>query len=157
MFQLVERGGGGRVLSRDELAKALVEPKVGRVLGGQSVCGGGLGGQNVCGGAGGAECVWVGLTLQVGKDASSAPAVCVGPPRTGDAATGASPGPATGARAGPEGGAAGEEEEDVDVLTLDPELVFSSDDEDEPGQQLHYLPVIGVQVGCWSECVCVCA
>ena len=64
MFQLVERGGGGRVFSRDELAKALVEPKVGRVLGGQSVCGGGLGGQNVCGGAGGAECVWGGLGEQ---------------------------------------------------------------------------------------------
>ena len=125
--------------------------------GAECVGGGGWGGRMCVGGAGGAECVWVGLTLQVGKDASSAPAVCVGPPRTGDAATGASPGPATGARAGPEGGAAGEEEEDVDVLTLDPELVFSSDDEDEPGQQLHYLPVIGVQVGCWSECVCVCA
>ena len=67
MFQLVERGqvpGGVRVFSRDELAKALVEPKVGRVLGGQSVCGGGLGGQNVCGGAGGAECVWGGLGEQ---------------------------------------------------------------------------------------------
>jgi hypothetical protein len=31
----------------------------------------------------------------------------------------------------------------VDILTVDDDPVFSSDDEDSPGEQLHYLDVVG--------------
>lgn len=38
--------------------------------------------------------------------------------------------------------AAGSDSRVVDILTADDEPVFSSDEEDAPGEQLHYLDVV---------------
>ena len=54
----------------------------------------------------------------------------------------------TAAADGQEGDAdGGEGEEPVDILTLEHERVFSSDDEEEAAGQLHYLPVVSVVLG----------